>query len=270
MSEPINPDVCSYKVGCNFIDVDDAIVCDNHGTIHQCDQFCKYIVNIQCIPTCTISGKCFEPGIMGSSFRCNVEQTTHIKSRKRKAKNVNKRNAEVSGFVSTNTATKNRRRKNSVSPCNTRAIDQFSVYVTVRKLLQPKSVKDAPTNKVNGIMTIDTNPDDKFSVYSKLVHSMWNFLSNVDTPTCTFKEFTVGCLFTLQYGLTVDQVTLFGTDAFLLENLPKIPSLPSHGIKKNAVRTGTNYLLHAVNIAWDDDRVGFIQKMEQLNPNIVK
>lgn len=270
MTNSIDPNVCSYKVGCHFIDVDDAIVCDNHGTIHRCDQMCRYIVNIQCIPTCTVSGKCFEPGMMGSSFRCNVEQTSHIKSRKRRTKHTNKRNAESSGIMSTATTTKIRRRKNNVNGHNARVIDQFSVYVTVCKLLKDRSSNEVPVNESNGIMTIDTNPNDRFSTYSKLVHNLWNFLSVIDAPSCTFKEFTVGCLFTLQYGLTVEEVVLFNTDQFLLDNLPQIPTLPSHGIKKNAVRTGTNYMLRAVNVAWKRDKDGFIKKMSQLSPDVVE
>lgn len=246
---------CSYRNDCKYIiDAEtNTYTCIDTSQVHICNDICDSKQICNGLILCTISGRCFGQ----SSANMSNTSMNHPRSIRKKSKNgALIYDPSTTGLLMNCRSKSIRKKRTKYSRSGKSNVDIFDAYQMIRKILGTplsNTLRDTNTNNnnnINGIQVINLQPDDNFSKYSKMIVLSWSILIKSLAPTCTFRDFLVGFLYKLQYGICFDGVVICTSDEYLNAKLPSVSSLSKIGVPKKSLRIGGNYMMKSLRKVW--------------------
>ena len=218
-------------------------VCKTSDNTHICDATCSLRShNADATLVCPVSGRCFEQSVSMNPFqRLDRQSFTDTRtlprwqpsSSKRRRKPIQRREPEfdsvvVHDFISLLLVSDTRAATKTEPPCKRR-----------RRSTHKKNAR----RKVLHV----SYDSQLWEYWISVIHTFWTFTHQKSTcHKVSLREFALGVLYLLQYGLVVDKREILPKDDVLYSALPPVTELAHYGIAKRGIRCGKNVLLRCI------------------------
>lgn len=237
-------------VNCNHVynQSTNTYTCVECNQTHLCSKdLCQKKTVRNGVLVCDISGRCYGVLNVAAGYRNHVTQsrdTTPQQDKRLNHKGLLLDPSDTGLLI----ATKNNKRKKNINrrPSD-RWVNVFSVHILIKKILM---IKTDVVEKQKNIIVVEL-PNDEISAFSNLSIKMWRLAIIELSPKCLFKDFLVGFIFKIKFGLEIDKITICKPNIFLHKHYPHINALVKVGFSKKSLRLGTNYFMNTLRKMWD-------------------